>query len=467
MILIINNTGEEATQPEFDDFRKTYKKWIQGNNDDSRNKLQQYFLDPLVILIWQEAVNIATVFRRVKMVREEINRSFRYIRTSRENANQPFTNSQLQFYIQRAADTFCENPHGKFDIYKASWPTSNGLAGFIVEFRRAIEKATHPHLVLKRHRISLDVLGRCIRWLVVLWISRQGRHLLVGANAQLRPDLRPALVEAQTLIDGELPCAAETVIGSTKHCCGTVRYMHTHGTDVSSQTEGESAVRWFGDFITDLNEQRESDACRLVSLADGALHNENFEEELLLHSCVDGTHVMVPSCDPENNLAALWFTSYNRPMLEDESDDLVKEALWKKDQPTRKLIHGRVPNNHLSSAKEPAATTSVSGTYFPAYLAGNRFWVDCGTQLNGPAAVAIEETRILWPRHKARAFISLGCGELRSEKKEQQLDSLVGFLSIIVNVDTDAELKCHVAIKELKWLQPDSSGCCLRRNLAI
>lgn len=176
---------------------------------------------------------------------------------------------------------------------------------------------------------------------------------------------------------------------------------------------------------------------------------------------------MVPSCDPENNLAALWFTSYNRPMLEDESDDLVKEALWKKDQPTRKLIHGRVPNNHLSSAKEPAATTSVSGTYFPAYLAGNRFWVDCGTQLNGPAAVAIEETRILWPRHKARAFISLGCGELRSEKKEQQLDSLVGFLSIIVNVDTDAELKCHVAIKELKWLQPDSSGCCLRRNLAI
>lgn len=273
MILIINNTGEEATQPEFDDFRKSYKKWIQGNNDDSRNKLQQYFLDPLVILIWQEAVNIATVFRRVKMVREEINRSFRYIRTSRENANQPFTNSQLQFYIQRAADTFCENPHGKFDIYKASWPTSNGLAGFIVEFRRAIEKATHPHLVLKRHRISLDVLGRCIRWLVVLWISRRGRHLLVGANAQLRPDLRPALVEAQTLIDGELPCAAETVIGSTKHCCGTVRYMHTHGTDVSSQTEGESAVRWFGDFITDLNEQRESDACRLVSLADGALHN--------------------------------------------------------------------------------------------------------------------------------------------------------------------------------------------------
>lgn len=87
---------------------------------------------------------------------------------------------------------------------------------------------------------------------------------------------------------------------------------------------------------------------------------------------------MVLLCDFENNFVVLWFIFYNCLMLEDESDDLVKEVFWKKDQLICKLIYGCVFNNYFFSVKEFVVIMLVFGIYFLVYFVGNCFWVDCG-----------------------------------------------------------------------------------------
>ena len=185
---------------------------------------------------------------------------------------------------------------------------------------------------------------------------------------------------------------------------------------------------------------------------------EHFGEQSLLTSCVGGPRVIITSLDRGNDLAGAWFTSYNRPMLENDFGNQTSE------QAPQGKGSGRVLDNHVFSAKDAAAATSAASTYFPAYKAHGRDWIDGGLGYNCPATIAIQEARIMWPKRLASALISLGCGRFPDAKNATGTDSLHSVLKGIVKLVTDAERQWLDAMKNFKDLQPDSSECNLRLN---
>jgi hypothetical protein len=130
-------------------------------------------------------------------------------------------------------------------------------------------------------------------------------------------------------------------------------------------------------------------------------------------------------------------------------------------------IMGRVPDNHLFSAKDAAAATSAASSYFPSYNAHNHDWVDGGLRSNCPAAIAIEEARIMWPKRTASALISLGCGKFPHAENAADGDSIYSVLRSVMYVATDAETQYRSAMKTLNNHQPNSINCSLRLNPTI
>ena len=127
----------------------------------------------------------------------------------------------------------------------------------------------------------------------------------------------------------------------------------------------------------------------------------------------------------------------------------------------------RVLDNHLFSAKDAAAATSAASTYFLAYKAHSRDWIDGGLRFNCPATVAIQEARIMWPKRLASALISLGCGQFPYAQHSTGTDNIHSAWKGVLNVVTDAERQCFDGMKYLKDLQPDLSECSLRLNPTI
>ena len=670
LILIFNKQGSDAAGVKFDDFRETYKNWIEGVEIGSRKQLLQYYVDPLVVCLPHADVNGLVVLRRVKLLYKQIRRSITTIRTSREQSHQLFTRRQLQLYMQLAADTFTINSDAEFDIYKASMarrPPPTGLSGYIVEFFREVQRVNSQHVSeFEKLRISFNILENRIKCSTRLWIGRLKMSLPVGPGAQLPKDLRKKLEQAQTDIDGGLPCAAYRVERGQRCHCDTVRGKHLDGFHASNNLSAKgNAFRWDGEFAPEPRLQRAADACRLVNLAESAIRDptpldvkvirrqlsevraserlehgleiissdlvcvccivelptevlscghiicamcakeeaetrsletiidltcpvclcsakwypkdlpplagyrilsldgggvrgivellslervmsffpdmhvndlfdiivgtsfggiialaltvhalnnkpktllevkklflnlctqvfstdmmrilahyewalrifqflgvydtkykpdnllkllkEHFGEESLLRSCVGGPRVIVTSCDRGNNLTGAWFTSYNRPMLENGcGNQTFEQALQGKG-------FGRVFDNHVFSAKDAAAATSAASTYFPAYKAHSRDWVDGGLRFNCPANIAIQEARILWPKRQGSALISLGCGQFPNANNAAGTDSLYSLLKGVVAVVTDAEGQSRDAMKYLK-------DCSLRLNPTI
>ncbi|KAG0559371.1 hypothetical protein KC19_10G099700 [Ceratodon purpureus] len=191
------------------------------------------------------------------------------------------------------------------------------------------------------------------------------------------------------------------------------------------------------------------------------LLEKHFGKESMLRSCVGGPHVIVTTLDRDPKAVGAWFTSYNRPMQKNKLDELFQLECGA----DSKDCAGRVPNNHLFSPKDAAAATSAAGTYFPAYKANGKFWIDGGLRYNGPAGIAIEEARTMWPGRGTSALISLGCGRPDSDKKIKPQLSFHNNVRLVVDVATDAESQISKAINDFERLQPGSRSVRLNPKL--
>ncbi|KAG0590544.1 hypothetical protein KC19_1G107900 [Ceratodon purpureus] len=260
LIIIFNKTDKETFHDDFDDFKKTFEKWIA---DDLRKKdLLLYYSNPLVVSVPHMDFDGADekVPSRVAKLREAIMESTQRIRTVRSEGKLLFTRRQLELYMRKVAGLFSKYPTAVFDIYKAMVADSAlvGLTGYIVRFRQEVEIASpdgfvgkvgfHPDYWTssKKFATSLMVLKSYVKQSMLLWISRNV-DLTFVPSPTLPPDLRKALKDADDIIVGEMPCSTENIRGFE---CGTMKraHKHYHSGVLSLLHAKATGARYSGDF---------------------------------------------------------------------------------------------------------------------------------------------------------------------------------------------------------------------------
>ncbi|KAG0590694.1 hypothetical protein KC19_1G120100 [Ceratodon purpureus] len=137
LIIIFNKTDKETFHDDFDNFKKTFEKWIA--DDEQGDELLLYYSNPLAVSVPHMDFDGADkkVPSRVAKLREAIMESTQRIRTERSEGKLLFTRCQLELYMRKVAGIFSKYPTAVFDIYKAMFTDSLvvGLTGYNVELR--------------------------------------------------------------------------------------------------------------------------------------------------------------------------------------------------------------------------------------------------------------------------------------------------------------------------------------------
>ncbi|XP_059142442.1 calcium-independent phospholipase A2-gamma-like [Physella acuta] len=100
---------------------------------------------------------------------------------------------------------------------------------------------------------------------------------------------------------------------------------------------------------------------------------------------------------------------------------------------------------------EVIRASSAAPGYFEAFVRGNEIHEDGGISANNPTALAIHESRLLWPKENFHCVVSLGTGRFESSKLTPGKVSLKRRFSNLVDSATDTE-SVHQTLQDL--LQP-------------